>query len=166
MNIASFPWVPPGRQTTGESQQLVPRSISHFPALAAIDLWRAQCHQTLCGTCQLQQWWHSALGEGGQRDRRVAMVFSGRSQGQLMLWARPLFTWHFSQRRLLMLHSPQQKADCTVLFCSISYVDLVTLQQFPVRYVSTRLSIRDLLTLFFPWPHPIFPQKGGRQRGK
>lgn len=49
-----------------------------------------------------------------------------------------------------MLHSPQQKADCTVLFCSIAYVDLVTLQQFPVRYVSTRLSIRDLLTLFFP----------------
>lgn len=75
-----------------------------------------------------------------------------------MLWARPLFTWHFSQRRLLMLHSPQQKADCTVLFCSIVYVDLVTPQQFPVRYVSTRLSIRDLP--FLPLTPPNFPTEG------
>lgn len=72
MNIASFSWVPSGRQTIGESQQLVPRSISHFPALTAIDLW-AQCHQTLCGT--YQQWWHSVLGEGGQRDLRAHGVF-------------------------------------------------------------------------------------------
>lgn len=72
VNIASFSWVPPGRQTTGESQQLVPRSISHFPALTGIDLW-AQCHQTLRGTCQ--QWWHLVLGEGGQQDLHARGVF-------------------------------------------------------------------------------------------